>query len=203
MSVPVPAAGLEDPIHHSQSVFRAVMNAMARPGSIHRLAEPLDPPPPLSRTAGLILLCLADVDTPVWLDKPLAKSADVQSWLRFHTGAPITTNQSEAAFAAVSDSTQMPSPGGFANGSIEFPDRSATFVVQVDSLENRFGLLLEGPGIAGRQLLSIEPVGPAFRDQLRQNHANTPRGVDFIFAAEESIAALPRSTALVETGGEG
>lgn len=201
MSAQVPGPGLVDPIHHSQSVFRTIMNAMARPGSIQALPQPLDPPPPLQRTVGLILLSLADVDTPLWLDARLAASDAVADWLRFHAGAPITSNQSEAAIAVISESAHIPSPGCFANGSIEYPDRSATLIMQVDQLANHDGLLLEGPGIAGRRLLSVDPVGPNFAEQLRQNHANAPRGVDFILAAEDCIAALPRSTKIVNTAG--
>ena len=46
--------------------FRSILQAMARPGTIHDLTGAL-PPPPLSIAAGVALLTLADPSTPVHL----------------------------------------------------------------------------------------------------------------------------------------
>lgn len=51
--------GFVDPVFQSQAVFRAVMDAMARPGSVHVIAsDALLPPPPVSSsTAAVALRC--------------------------------------------------------------------------------------------------------------------------------------------------
>ncbi|TIL97235.1 MAG: carbon-phosphorus lyase subunit PhnH, partial [Mesorhizobium sp.] len=48
--------GFADPVFNAQTVFRAVMNAMARPGSVQPLPAFARPPAPLSATAGAIAL---------------------------------------------------------------------------------------------------------------------------------------------------
>ena len=80
--------GFADPVLESQSAFRALMRAMARPGRAEALPGLEHAPPPLSPVAAAVALTLIDHDTPVWLDAPLAVQA-VRAWLAFHTGAPV------------------------------------------------------------------------------------------------------------------
>src|SRR5690606_9187527 len=99
-----PSAGFADPVRDAQGCFRAIMNALARPGTLQRI-DPgaLEPPAPLTPTAAAVALTLFDYDTPIWLDPSLARSAAVAAFLRFHTGAPIVADALEAAFALVAD----------------------------------------------------------------------------------------------------
>lgn len=189
------AAGFKDPVHEAQACFRAVMNAMARPGLTQALpAVDLHPPKPLTPAAAAIALTLLDYDTPVWLDKPLAASADVKTFLRFHTGAPIVSEPVEAAFAFVSDPASMIPLASFNQGSPEYPDRSTTLILMGQYLRKSADVTLHGPGIQAEQGFSAKPVPNVFWDQVITNNAQFPRGVDLIFAGDEKIAALPRST---------
>src|SRR6266403_625719 len=113
-------AGFADKVLSAQSTFRSVMDAMARRGSVHRVAA----------TA----LTLFDHDTPVWLDPLLSETADVTKWLKFHTGAPVTANSSTCSFAIIGDPRALPALDRFAFGSNEYPDRSTTLILQVESL---------------------------------------------------------------------
>ena len=81
--------GFADPVFDAQSVFKAVMDAMARPGTVVPVRPLAAPPAPLSATAAAVALTLTDHDTPLWLDSHLAASAAVYSWLGFHSGAPL------------------------------------------------------------------------------------------------------------------
>ncbi|ADZ68862.1 phosphonate C-P lyase system protein PhnH [Polymorphum gilvum] len=192
-----PRPGFADPVHDAQRVFRTVMTALSRPGLIRSLdSAGLQPPAPLTPTAAALALTLLDYDTPLWLDGPLARSRDVCAWLKFHTGAPVVAQPLEAAFALVSDPEHMPGLGNFPAGTAEYPDRSATLILQVRQIADRPGVILSGPGIASEQPFSAAPLSPLFWDQARENRRLFPRGADILFAADGRIAGLPRSTTI-------
>ncbi|MBK8456905.1 MAG: phosphonate C-P lyase system protein PhnH [Phyllobacteriaceae bacterium] len=188
------AAGFADPVRDSQTVFRAVMDAMAHPGRIVGVAPELTPPTPLTATSGAIVLCLCDSDTRLWIDDNSPPA--VSEWLGFQTGAPLTGNPAEAAFALVLDGEASPSLGQFCLGTQEYPDRSTTLVMQVQSLTGGAPLRLTGPGIDGST--TIAPVGLPrdFLTHWAENRARFPRGVDVILCAPDSVVGLPRSVSL-------
>jgi len=103
--------GFPDPVFGSQSVFRAVMDAVARPGSIADLSFAPEPPEGLGRAAGAVALTLFDFETPVWLD-PTIDQQGAQAWLRFHCGCPLTDDTLQAAFAIVCNPEIAPALGG-------------------------------------------------------------------------------------------
>jgi alpha-D-ribose 1-methylphosphonate 5-triphosphate synthase subunit PhnH len=191
MSVLAPA--FDDPALASQAVFRTVMDALARPGLARPLPAELVVPAPLSATAAAVALTLLDYETPFWLDQALTDAPAVAAWFRFHTGAPLVTDSARAAFAFISDSAGIPPFEAFSLGSIEYPDRSTTLVVQVAGFEQGEALALCGPGIAGTRRLSAAPLSPNFRTRLIANRALFPRGVDLILVSPYAVAALPRS----------
>jgi alpha-D-ribose 1-methylphosphonate 5-triphosphate synthase subunit PhnH len=181
----------------SQAVFRAVMGAMARPGLIVALGVRFEPPAPLSAAATAILLTLADFETPVWLDGALSHGAGCTAFLRFHTGARIVADPASAAFALIGDPARMPPLSAFAQGTPDYPDRSATLILQVSDLKPE-GWRLAGPGIKGETLFSASPLSDGFPRQLQDNHARFPLGLDLIFSGAGQVAALPRSTQVTE-----
>ena len=188
------APAFVDPVDDAQSVFRAVMDAMARPGVATTIAPALTPPPLLSRGAGAIALTLLDYETPFWLDDELAAHDRVAQWLRFHTGAALTRDRQEAAFAFFARMPQVDRLEGFALGSAEYPDRSTTFVVQVGSLAGAETLRLSGPGIKDERSLALGLSPSGFVEHLQANHALFPRGNDFLLVTDGAVVALPRST---------
>ena len=193
-----PIAGLADPVHDAQACFRAVMNAMARPGKRVALPQkPLAPPAPLTTAAAMIALTLFDYDTPVWLDRPLKSEDAVQAFLKFHTGAPIVANPVDAAFALVSDPKHMIPLASFHQGTAEYPDRSTTVILSGQTFGKGPAVTLEGPGIKEQQILTVKPLPPMFWQQVKANNVQFPRGVDLIFSGGTEIAALPRSTRVV------
>lgn len=194
------APGFADPVFDSQRVFRAVMDALARPGTVRPLAGPGGAPPPLTPELAAVALALADHEAPLWLDAPLAAAPEVAAFLRFHTGAAVVADPAETAFALVSDPARCPAPERFAPGTPEYPDRSATLVLAVEAIVPGGGWVLEGPGIPGAVRLDIRPLPPDMPDRLARNRAGFPLGVDHLFAAPGRVAGLPRSTR-VSAGG--
>jgi alpha-D-ribose 1-methylphosphonate 5-triphosphate synthase subunit PhnH len=178
------AGGFADPPIASARAFRAILDAMARPGRIVTLTGAV-PPPPLSPAAGVAALVLLDRTTPVWL-APDQDVPAVREWLAFHTGAPLAAPG--AARFALGDWPGLQPLARFAVGTPEYPDRSATLIVELPAL-SASGARLAGPGIAGAAHLSL-PETAAFA----ANGALWPLGLDFLFCAGDRLAALPRST---------
>jgi alpha-D-ribose 1-methylphosphonate 5-triphosphate synthase subunit PhnH len=192
-----PTSGFADPVLSAQSSFRALMAATARPGTICALTEPVSAPRQLSRAAAVVALALCDQDTPVWLDAGLA-GTDVPYWLRFHTGAPIVSETRRAAFAFLAEPQNAPPFDAFPLGTAEYPDRSATLVLQVESLEDGPAFTLSGPGIKGQSMIRARPLPQDFAHRLAANRALFPRGTDLLLVTDTAIAALPRSVQLAD-----
>ncbi|WP_458095953.1 phosphonate C-P lyase system protein PhnH [Roseomonas sp. WA12] len=184
--------GFADPVADAQSSFRAVLEAMSRPGRVQRLLAPPAPPAPLLPAAGAVLLALADAETPLLLDA----GSDAEEWARFHAGCPIVTDPAEAEFALA---TGTPHALAALNpGTDEDPHRSATLILQVDGLEEGQGAgtgwRLTGPGIEHEHRLQVQGTPADFLAQWAANRARYPMGVDVILCAGDRIAALPRGT---------
>jgi alpha-D-ribose 1-methylphosphonate 5-triphosphate synthase subunit PhnH len=189
-------AELANPVFAAQATFRAVLDAMARPGTIHAM-EAADAPSPLSPTSAAIALTLCDHDTPVWLDTALRASAPVIEWLRFHCSSLVVDKPCDAAFAFVSKARELPSLSGFNIGTPDYPDRSTTIVIQVASLYAGARLTLTGPGIPDRCSFHVDPLPHDFSEQHAANRAHFPCGVDLLLVADGEMAALPRTARLV------
>ncbi|SMX47982.1 phosphonate C-P lyase system protein PhnH [Maliponia aquimaris] len=176
--------GFATPAIEAAHAFRAVMEAMARPGTIHRLTG-ATPPAPLSPAAGAVLLTLCDNDTSLHL-AGAADCPEVREWVAFHTGAPVVGP--ERAMFALGTWEALAPLSAYPVGTPEYPDRSATLIVECPTLEAN-GTPLRGPGIRDTAALSL-PDPEAFR----ANHALFPLGVDTLLTCGDRIAALPRST---------
>jgi alpha-D-ribose 1-methylphosphonate 5-triphosphate synthase subunit PhnH len=181
------------PVLASQASFRAMMDAFARPGTVQRLPRGVAAPSPMSAGAAAVALAMLDYETPVWLDAALAQGAQVVDWIRLHTGARVTSEPAEAAFAFLADPAHAPAFDAFSPGTSEYPDRSATLVLQVENFGSGDGLLLSGPGIADVWEFSAQPLPPDFQARIAANHALFPRGVDVVLVSPKAVAALPRS----------
>jgi len=189
--------GFADKVLSAQSTFRSVMDAMARPGSVQRIVPMAGAPNTMMRGAAAIALTLFDHDTPLWLDARMAESTDVVKWLKFHTGAPVVQDSSIASFALISDGVLLPTLERFALGTNEYPDRSTTVIIQVESLDAGRSFELRGPGIDGVATLqaSIKPFD--LFERLHFNEALFPRGIDVVLVADDAVVAIPRTTRVV------
>jgi alpha-D-ribose 1-methylphosphonate 5-triphosphate synthase subunit PhnH len=193
-------AGFADKVLSAQSTFRSVMDAMARPGSLQRVAATAGTPAAMMRGTAAIALTLFDHDTPVWLDPSMAQTSDVAKWLKFHTSAPVIGDSSICSFAIIGDAAALPDLDRFSFGSNEYPDRSTTLILQVDSLTQGSSFELRGPGIDGTAVLraSIEPSDLFGR--LAINATLFPRGIDVVLVHDDAMVAIPRTTRLVAKG---
>lgn len=183
------SGGFDDPTLRSAHAFRAIVEALSRPGRILRLAG-AQPPAPLSIAAGVALLTLADATTPVHLAGDLDVPA-LRDWIAFHCGAPICS-PAEAVFAVGRWDALCPVER-FSVGQPDYPDRSATLIVEMTALSAE-GPRLSGPGVRGDVRLAVPDARV-----LAANAALYPLGFDLLLTCEDRLAGLPRSTVLEMT----
>ncbi|ROU02437.1 phosphonate C-P lyase system protein PhnH [Histidinibacterium lentulum] len=177
------APGFADPPRDSARVFRAAMEAMARPGTAYAVTGP--EVPGLSPAAAVLLLTLTDPSTPVYLGRAAARARD---WLTFHTGAPAA--EKSAAMFALGAWEDLAPLDPYPVGTPDYPDRSATLIVETSALRGG-DARLTGPGIETEARLPL-PDRAAFA----RNAGLYPLGLDFYFTCGSALAALPRSTAV-------
>jgi alpha-D-ribose 1-methylphosphonate 5-triphosphate synthase subunit PhnH len=183
--------GFADPVLDGQAAFRAVLDAMSRPGRIRRAGSALRPPAPLSQAAAAVLLTLADADTGFAHDA----GSDAESWLRFHCGMKLVP-QADATFVLAAGTA--PPLTALAQGSEEEPQGGATLVIQVAGLVEGEGWRLTGPGIEAEHRLRVDGAPAGFVAAWAANRAGFPCGVDVVLCAGDRLAALPRSVMIAE-----
>jgi alpha-D-ribose 1-methylphosphonate 5-triphosphate synthase subunit PhnH len=194
-------AGFVDKVLSAQSTFRSVMDAMARPGSVQRINAVAGTPAAMMRGTAAIALTLFDHDTPIWLDPGMSRTSDVAKWLKFHTSAPVIADSSICSFALIGDPKNLPALDRFAFGGNEYPDRSTTLILQVESLTDGPTFELQGPGIDGTAPLQAIIQPENLFERLAVNAALFPRGIDVVLVHDDAIVAIPRTTRLAAKGG--
>jgi alpha-D-ribose 1-methylphosphonate 5-triphosphate synthase subunit PhnH len=189
--------GFADPGHDAQQVFRAVLEAMSRPGRVQTLpcaALAALEPPSAERGRWAVLLSLLDAETSVWLD-PQASPPHAVDYLRFHTGVRVVDNPASAAFAVTrATPAAAASWATLADGSDETPQAGATLIIEVDSFDSGPGVVLRGPGVETAQPLRAHGLDDSFWAARATLAPRFPRGIDLILTCGDRLAALPRST---------
>ncbi|HZZ05683.1 phosphonate C-P lyase system protein PhnH [Paraburkholderia sp.] len=185
--------GFADPVHDTQAVFRTLLDALSRPGTVGVVENGL---PEMRATraefaAFAALLTLCDYATPVWLAQA---DAALGSALRFHTGAPLVDEPGQAAFAYIHEASAMPALESFALGEAESPEHSVTLLIRVDALTGGTPVVLSGPGI--QHTTTIAPIGlPEHFWRERAALAPLfPCGIDCYLVCGSTLIGLPRTT---------
>lgn len=186
------SGGFSNPPIDAAFAFRAVMDAMARPGRVKEIAGAVAPAP-LSVAAATLVLTLCDNETPIYLAGGFDTEA-VRRWIAFHTGASFV-GPANCLFALGQWDDLLPL-SAYGIGTPQYPDRSATLIIEWPHLAEQdghggAGATLTGPGIEKTASLNLPDV-----DQLQANHRLYPLGLDFLFTCGAQIAALPRSTSI-------
>ncbi|MEW6099333.1 MAG: phosphonate C-P lyase system protein PhnH [Pseudomonadota bacterium] len=213
--------GFADPVHGSQTTFRCLLEAMARPGCVQALdadtRDALAPPRGLGVATTAILLTVADADTAVWLSPAFAPAQVLEGVLafgRFHTGMRVVPRAEESQYAfapahAAAEALLL----GLPRGSDEAPQEGATLIVEAPSIvsveedaaaaappahpedaDPTPWVRLSGPGVRHARWLAVGGLSLAFWRAREELQAGFPRGVDIVFTCGGQIAAVPRST---------
>lgn len=184
--------GLADPVHDSQRVFRGLLTALAHPGRRVELDGGVEGPVPLDPATTAAALTLLDYDTPLWIDW-IADTPPLRAYLKFHCGCPLVERSQDAVFGLVTDPANMPRLALFAQGLDQYPDLSASLLVQVPSLEDGPAVTLSGPGLRAPARIAPAGLPDWFWNDWRLNAAQFPLGVDIFFTCGRTVIGLPRS----------
>lgn len=189
--------GFAQPVHDAQQVFRAVLEAMSRPGRVQTIpASVLQglEPPGLGRACTAALLTLLDAETRAWLH-PSLRSEAACAYLQFHTGVVHVDDEQDASFAVIEADHATPALWRQLEcGSDATPQEGATLIVEVPSLEQGLALALRGPGVETVQTLRVGGLHAGFWQARADLEAAFPLGIELILTSGDRLAALPRST---------
>lgn len=187
--------GFHDASIGSQAAFRTALSALSHPGRVIEMPEVSELPRCGHGAAAVLLQALVDSECSVWLSPSLVNS-DAAAWLRFHTGCRWAPSPATARFLWVAQGDEPPALASLDAGTHEYPDQSATCVLEVRLLGmlDVDGIVLTGPGIANEQALGVQGLPESFIAQWAVNHGNFPRGVDVFLATATHITGLPRTT---------
>lgn len=194
-------AGFSNEAFGSQAVFRSALQALSHPGRLVAVAHDAERPQPGHAASAVLLLAMLDADCSLWLS-PTLRAGNAGTWLRFHTGCQLVDAVEDAQFVWVGAADPLPPLRSLRQGSDEYPDQSATCVLDVRTLADGEGagddgmplLTLSGPGIQTRASLRVVGLPDDFGAQWVHNHAGFPRGVDLFLATDEALVGLPRTT---------
>jgi alpha-D-ribose 1-methylphosphonate 5-triphosphate synthase subunit PhnH len=197
----------------SQQIFRAALDALARPGMVRRLpAEPNGHADELP-AALLPLLALADLETPtcVLADGTEGnRDADGAGWaglVRTMTSAPAAPLAQARLVAAMRPVTEA-ELASLRTGSAAAPEDGALACLSVTSIQDPGGgpadqvLRLSGPGIPGTRRLAVTGLPPGFAAARRALTRDFPAGADLLLITPDGdITGLPRTTLTEEETG--
>lgn len=186
-----------DKVFDTQCIYRQILDAMARPGKVNLLpALRLNPPLGLNQAAAAIALTLLDSETGFCV---LPADQGVIDYLKFNTGAAACPVDC-AEFIITAGNERKPELIDVCCGTLLSPEKGATLIIMVDSLEaagKGIQLLLSGPGINGGSCLNISGLDKSNIQTIAGLNQEYPMGVDVIYADNSgNVACVPRSSSL-------
>ncbi|MSA70312.1 phosphonate C-P lyase system protein PhnH [Holdemania massiliensis] len=186
----------KEQVYSLHRVYRKVLDAMARPGTIQSLQEEsamirLDGG--CLPAAQCLIQLLLDADTTF-----CAFSADeaLERKISQLTYCPIRPLE-KAAYVLVTKSVAAALPSVIeqvSGGTLEDPQLGATLIVECSALKSGGELVLKGPGIQEAVRCQIETRAGWIEARAEKN-AEFPLGVDLIFVDPKGqLLCLPRTT---------
>jgi len=181
----------------SQTLFRRLLQATARPGTLVDLRPlALTVPPGSLRPACALLLAVLDLEVSLHVVGP--EAATIAEYLCFNTGA-WNASIENADFILVTAPSAGDIIGRVKRGTLAAPHLGATVIYTPASLVLSADpadptLALQGPGIAGEARLPVRGMPVEEWDRL-ESLMDFPLGVDIWLASREGdLAVIPRST---------
>ena len=194
-------AGFADYAQTSQKVYRAALQALSYPGRLIDLDHDASTPKDTNRVVAGLLSALLDSETSLWCS---SKDQLIQAceWLQFHTDCAVLESSEQADFLWIKNIEEFPEIERIKTGTDQYPDRSATCIIEVPSLSQKSidFFTLKGPGIQFTSELHVKGWSKEIYKKLlsiwTQNHQLFPCGIDLYLSDGQHLIGLPRSTQL-------
>lgn len=186
-----------DKVFDTQRIYRLILDAMARPGTVNSLsAFKLQPPSGLNPAAAAVALTLFDSET---CFSVLPSDQAIIDYLMLNSGAAVCPVHA-AEFILVSGREEVPEINEVCCGTLISPEKGATLIMMVDSLMTTVHgskLVLRGPGIKDSSCLNISGLDKENIRAISEMNQEYPLGVDVIYVDHAgNVACVPRSSAL-------
>lgn len=176
----------------AQRTFRAVLDALSRPGTVSQL-----PPSPMWTPAVLLpMLALADLGTGVHVLHDDPRWAEV---VRVVTDAPQVPIE-RARLVAAANPVDAAVLTELSRGSSAAPENGALACLEVSEVDaSGQAWRLSGPGVPGELVVAPEGVPDGVLRARAQAVAAYPAGIDVLLVAPDGrMLGLPRTTIVEE-----
>ncbi|MDQ3411622.1 MAG: phosphonate C-P lyase system protein PhnH [Chloroflexota bacterium] len=203
-----PTAG-RDPIRASQHTFRALLTALSTPGSLHPLG--VHPAVAQAGPAGnpwlaSALVALLDHEVTLAVDASMPARQALVDLLHRRTRTSLASLE-QADFVVADILAMDPAlPGRLKRGSLEYPDDSATLLVEVESLASTSQAGAEttvrGPGVDGERAAWLPGLTDSFLAARDEANRHYPMGIDlFVIDHAGQVMGLPRTAVVSRRSG--
>jgi alpha-D-ribose 1-methylphosphonate 5-triphosphate synthase subunit PhnH len=189
-----------------QSHFRALLNAMARPGTICELTDTeIDHPAALDAAAVAVALALLDADV-TYSCSHLGEDAD-RFIARRTSAKSVPAVDANFIFVDAASPTAIARIENADSGSALEPEASATIIAAVHDLSQTAhagtkAIRLTGPGIESESVVYVSGPVEAFVNAVAAKNATFPFGVDVLMTCAPAgrparVVAIPRTARFV------
>jgi len=187
--------GFNTPVSDMQTVFRALMDAMATPAQKFSIDAECEGPAGLDSILAAVGLTLLDTATKVWADgKVVDKKA--MAFFRHHSHVLFEVEPADVDFAIISCGDESAAVlASLPRGTKAEPEGSATAIVVVPA-GDEIVYRARGPGIEHEILLALPVAVSSLIATSQSINAVFPLGVDLILCLDDGIVGLPRTTRL-------
>ncbi|WP_019155344.1 phosphonate C-P lyase system protein PhnH [Robertmurraya massiliosenegalensis] len=185
-----------DMVHDIQTVYRKIVNSMARPGQLADLSKEADLIEE-NEAKPFFLLAFTLFDQEVTFKVLSKNEAAISKLMNQYTYAkPVEMEEADYIFvlkdaeeAALKEAIEKAKPGTLKN-----PHDSATIFVETDEITNASTLKLEGPGIQFEEYVHVE-TKRKWVEYRQMKNQEFPLGVDLMFIDQKhQLLSLPRTT---------
>jgi alpha-D-ribose 1-methylphosphonate 5-triphosphate synthase subunit PhnH len=195
-----------DVVHDIQTVYRKLVTATSRPGTLvvlDREARTLDVQ--MECLSSTILLARTVLDPEVSF-KVISKAEEAVSRMinQLTYSRPVDLPEADFIFILhdASEEQMKEALNKAKVGNLLNPHESAMIILEVPDVTKGDSMILSGPGIQDESFLSLPNVS-AWLAARNEKNMEFPLGIDMYFVDQQDrLIAIPRTTQIRENGGE-